>query len=193
MTSHLAPKHFNLADIWECAAAVVPHREALVVVAGPNGRRLPYGELEARATRLAHALVERGVGPGDHVGCYLRNGSEYVEAFLAAFKIRAVPINVNYRYVADELAYLFDDADLVAVVHHAEFADRVAEVAPGLPLLRTYLSVADGTPGVDEALAAVGAEDYEAVLAASSPAGGFPERSGDDHYVLYTGGTTGMP
>ena len=193
MTSHLAPRHFNLADIWECAAAVVPHREALVVVGGPNGRRLTYGELEARANRLAHALVERGVRPGDHVGCYLRNGSEYVEAFLAAFKIRSVPINVNYRYVADELAYLFDDADLVAVVHHAEFADRVAEVAPGLPGLRTYLAVADGTEGVEGALAAVGAEDYEAVLAASSPEGGFPERSGDDHYVLYTGGTTGMP
>ena len=193
MTSHTPPRHFNLADIWECAADLVPHREALVVVGGPNGRRLTYGALEERANRLAHALRERGVGPGDHVGCYLRNGTEYVEAFLAAFKIRAVPINVNYRYVADELAYLFDDADLVALVHHAEFADRVAEVAPGRTGLHTYLAVADGTGGVDEALAAVAAEDYETVLAGSRPDRGFPERSGDDHYVLYTGGTTGMP
>ena len=187
MTSHEPPHEFNLADIWEGAADVVPHREALVVVGGPNPRRLTYGELEARANRLAHALAERGVGPGDHVGCYLRNGTEYVEAFLAAFKLRAVPINVNYRYVADELAYLFDDADLVALVHHAEFADRVAEVAPRVPGLTTYLVVADGTGPTD------GAEDYETVLAAASPERDFGPRSGDDHYVLYTGGTTGMP
>jgi len=187
VTSREPPHEFNLADIWECAADVVPHREALVVVGGPNPRRLTYGELEARANRLAHALAERGVGPGDHVGCYLRNGTEYVEAFLAAFKLRAVPINVNYRYVADELAYLFDDADLVALVHHAEFADRVAEVAPRVPGLTTYLSVADDTATVD------GPEDYEAALAAAAPERDFGPRRGDDHYILYTGGTTGMP
>lgn len=189
MTSHEPPHEFNLADIWECAADVVPHREALVVVGGPNPRRLTYGELEARANRLAHALAERGVGAGDHVGLYLRNGTEYVEGFLAAFKLRAVPINVNYRYVADELAYLFDDADLVALVHHAEFADRVAEVAPRVPGLTTYLTVADGTGTAT----AAGAEDYEAALAAASPERDFGPRSGDDPYILYTGGTTGMP
>ncbi len=191
MTSHEPPHEFNLADIWECAADVVPHREALVVVGGPNPRRLTYGALEERANRLAHALAERGVGPGDHVGLYLRNGTEYVEGFLAAFKLRAVPINVNYRYVADELAYLFDDADLVALVHHAEFADRLAEVAPRVPGLTTYLAVADGTAG--DRAAAPGAEDYEAALAAASPERDFGARSGDDPYILYTGGTTGMP
>ncbi len=193
MASPAPPTEFNLADIWECAADVVAHREALVVVGGPNGRRLTYGQLEERANRLAHALTARGVGPGDHVGLYLRNGSEYLEAFLAAFKIRAVPINVNYRYVADELAYLFDDADVVALVHHAEFADRVAEVAPGLPKLRHLLAVADGTSDVADDLIAIAAEDYEEVLAGSRAERDFPARSGDDHYVLYTGGTTGMP
>ncbi len=193
MTSPTPPTRFNFADIWECAADVVAHREALVVVGGPNPRRLTYGAIEERANRLAHVLVGRGVRAGDHVGLYLRNGSEYLEGFLAAFKIRAVPINVNYRYVADELAYLFDDADLVALVHHAEFAPQVAEVAPGLPRLTTYLAVADGTTGADAALAAVGADDYETALAGSSPTRGFPVRSADDHYVLYTGGTTGMP
>lgn len=193
VASQTPPVRFNLADIWEFAAGMIPHREALVVVGGPNPRRLTYGEVEARANRLAHALVERGVKAGDHVGLYLRNGSEYVEGFLAAFKVRAVPINVNYRYVADELAYLFDDAGIVALVHHAEFTDRVAAVAGGLPALRSYLSVADGTDVLDSHAASFGLEDYETVLAASSPERGFAERSGDDHYVLYTGGTTGMP
>jgi acyl-CoA synthetase (AMP-forming)/AMP-acid ligase II len=165
---------FCLADLWEAVADKVPDR--LAVVAGD--RRLTYAELEARANRLAAWLTEHGVGQGDHVGLHLYNGSEYLEGMLAAYKIRAVPVNVNYRYVEEELRYLFDDADLVALVHDDEFTPRIAAIRERLPKLRTTLAVGDG---------------YEEALAASTPERPGVERSGDDHYVIYTGGTTGMP
>ena len=170
------PSTYNLADLWE---AVVPHvadRTALVV----DDRSWTYGELEERSNRLADHLRRSGIGPGDHIGCYLYNGSEYVEAMLAAFKLRAVPVNVNYRYVADELRYLCADADLKALVHDPSFDERVDAVAGDLPLLTTRLTVGEGG-------------DYEAALAASSPEQVAVERSSDDHYIVYTGGTTGMP
>ncbi len=90
---------FNLADLWEAVVDRVAEREAFVC----GSQRRTYAQLEERSNRLAHALGQRGIGPGDHVGLHLRNGSEYLEGMLAAFKIRAVPINVNHRYVADEL------------------------------------------------------------------------------------------
>ncbi len=165
---------FNLADLFESVAGAVPERVALAL---PD-RRLTYAELDARANRLAHHLLAAGIGPGDHVGTYLHNGVEYVETLLAAFKIRAVPVNVNYRYVAGELRSLFLDAGLVALVHGPEFAASVAEVAPGVPALRHVL---------------VAGPEYEAALAAGSPERDFGPRSGDDRHVLYTGGTTGPP
>ena len=180
-----SPSTFNLADLFELVADAIPEREAMV--AGP--RRLTYGDLEERANRLAHQLLASGVRAGDHVGLQLLNGSEYVEGMLGAFKIRAVPINVNYRYVDAELAHLFDDADLVAVVHHRQFSSRVAAVAPGLPLLRSLIVVEDGS---DEP-SPRGAVAYEEALAAASPIRDFGPRSGDDIYCAYTGGTTGMP
>src|SRR5688572_19075931 len=136
------------------AADLVGHREAVVVRGGPNGRRLTYADLEDRANRLAHALLERGVQPGDHIGLYLYNGCEYLEGFLAAFKIRAVPINVNYRYVEDGLRYLFDDADLVALVYHREFTPRVEAIAPDLPELRSYIAVDDASGASTDGLGA---------------------------------------
>ena len=177
---------FNLADLWERVADTVPDHEALVCA----GRRLTFAEEDERATRLAHALAARGVGAGDHVACYLYNSIEYLEVMLAAFKLRAVPINVNYRYVEDELLYLLDDADVAAVVFHREFAPKLAAIRAALPEVRAYLAVEDGTPPAPEAL---GAEDYETVLAAASPVRDFGPRSADDLYILYTGGTTGMP
>ena len=177
---------FNLADLWERVVDTVPDHEALVC----DGRRLTFAEADERATRLAHALADRGVGPGDHVACYLYNAIEYLEAMLAAFKLRAVPINVNYRYVEDELRYLLDDADVVAVVFHREFAPKLAAISDSLPKVRTYLAVDDGAPPAPEAL---GAEDYEAALGAASAERDFAPRSADDLYILYTGGTTGMP
>ena len=174
---------FNLADLFEGVADAVPEREALVC----GDRRLTYQELDARANRLAHYLQSQGIGKGDHIGLYLHNCTEYLEASLAAYKTRAVPININYRYVEAELAYLFDNADLVALVHHREFAPRIAAIAPKTPKLRTLIAVQDGS-GSD-----CDSTDYDAALASSSPERGFPARSGDDLYILYTGGTTGMP
>ena len=167
---------FNLADLWELVVPHVADRTALVV----DDRVSTYAELDERSNRLADRLAAAGVGPGDHVGCYLYNGPEYVETMIAAFKLRAVPINVNYRYVADELRYLCADADLKAIVHDVEFADRLAAVRDGLPKLGLALGVGDGG-------------DYEAALAASSPERREIQRSGDDRYIVYTGGTTGMP
>ena len=167
---------FNLADLFESLADAIPDREALVC----GTARMTYGELEARANQLAHHLRSAGVEPGQHVGVQLFNGPEYVTAMVACFKIRAVPVNVNYRYVEDELAYLYNDADLVALIHEVEFTPRVAAVAPRIPTLRHTLTVGDGG-------------GYEAALAAQPTTRDFPPRSGDDLYVIYTGGTTGMP
>ena len=182
---------WNLADLFEAVVDAVPDRTALIVpnaVGGP--RRLTFADLEERANRLAHALGDRGIGPGDKVGVYAYNAPEWVEAQWACWKLRAVPINVNYRYVETELAYLFDNADLAALVHGAEFSPRIAAVRDRCPLLKVCLAVDDGS-GTD--ISVCGAEDYEQALAAASPERGFGERSGDDLYMLYTGGTTGMP
>jgi len=165
---------WNLADIWEAVVDRVGEREALVC----GERRLTYAQLEERANRLANAMAAAGIGPGDHVGCYLTNGPEYIETMFAAFKLRAVPININYRYVAEELRYLFDDSGIVALVHDAAFADRVAEARQDRPPLKLSLSVGG---------------DYEDVIAAASADRPVVERSGDDLYLIYTGGTTGMP
>lgn len=177
---------WNLADMFEAVCDAVAERRAIVC----DGRALTYRELDERATRLAHHLAAQGVGRGDHVGLYLYNGNEYMEATFAAYKLRAVPINVNFRYVEGELRYLFDNADLVALVHGREFIPRIAAVAADAPKLRTFVSVDDGTT---EDLATIGATDYEAALAAASAERDFGPRSEEDLYILYTGGTTGMP
>jgi acyl-CoA synthetase (AMP-forming)/AMP-acid ligase II len=178
---------FNFADIYEAIADRVPERTALVT----GDVRTTYAELDEMANRLAHHLQAQGVGEGDHVGCYLLNGPEYLATFFAALKIRAVPINVNFRYVADELRYLFDDAGLKAVVFHQQFLPRVEEIAGEVPSLTTCIVVDDGSD--EQPSGAIDVQRWDAVLAAASPERDFGPRSGDDHYVLYTGGTTGMP
>lgn len=177
---------WNIADLFEAAADAVPEREALV--AGPARRT--YRELDRRANRLAHHLAAQGVSRGEHVGVHAYNCAEFVEAMLACYKLRAVPININYRYVEAELAYLFDNADLVALVHQQQFAPRIAAVRPNLPKLRHFVAIEDGS---GEDLAALGAVPYEEALAGASDLRDFPPRSPDDHYLIYTGGTTGMP
>ena len=167
---------FNLADLFETVVDTVP--DQLALVAGP--RRLTYAELDERASRLASAFIAAGVGPGDFVGVQLPNGSEYLEVMLAAFKVRAVPVNVNYRYVDAELRYLYADAGLVALVYHADFESAVAGARGALAEERLVLRVGDGG-------------DYEAALAGSRPAHHSASRSGDDLYCVYTGGTTGLP
>jgi acyl-CoA synthetase (AMP-forming)/AMP-acid ligase II len=176
---------FNLADLFEAAVDAFGDREYLVAA----GKRRTYAEMEERANRLAHYLADHGVGPGDHVGIYSLNSVEWVETAWAVFKLRAVWININYRYVKDELRYLFVNADLVALVHQAEYGPRVAELLPDLPDLRLVIAVDDGSG----APLAEGTVDFEDAMAAGSPERDFAPRSNDDHYILYTGGTTGMP
>jgi len=177
---------YNLADLWESVVDSVPDREALVC----GTRRLTYAAVEERANRLAHALAARGVEAGDHVGLYLYNGTEYLEAMIAAFKLRAVPVNVNYRYVEGELRYLLDNAEAKAVVLHRELAPRLATIQHDLPALRAAVWV-DDESNADVTLSE--SVEYERALAAASPARDFGPRSPDDLYILYTGGTTGMP
>jgi acyl-CoA synthetase (AMP-forming)/AMP-acid ligase II len=177
---------FNLADLFENAVDAFGERELLVA----EGERRSYAEMEARANRLAHHLAGQGIGRGDHVGIYAHNCVEWVEVLWAVFKIRAVWININYRYVEDELRYLFDNADLTALVYQAQFAPRVAAVRDQMPLLRHSLVIEDGSGASAPAL---GSADYEQAMAGASPERDFAPRSGDDRYILYTGGTTGMP
>ncbi|MGW4353620.1 acyl-CoA synthetase [Nocardia sp. NPDC004582] len=165
---------FNVADLFEHAVDAVPERTALIC----EDRRLTYRELDERANRLAHHLASRGIGPGDHVGVYSRNSIEALETMLATYKLRAVSVSVNYRYVADEVRYIVDNADMKALVHEARYSRVVAEVRASVPGLTDTL--------------AIGA-DYDAALAVQSPERDFGPRSGDDLYILYTGGTTGMP
>ncbi|HEV7525951.1 MAG TPA: acyl-CoA synthetase [Acidimicrobiia bacterium] len=178
---------FNLADLFEAVADAVPDRVALIA----GDRRLTYHELDERANRVAHYLRDVGVVPGQHVGIYSFNRAEWVESMLGCFKARAVPINVNYRYVVEELRYLFDNADLVALIFEAEFGPHVASVLPGVPKLTHLVQLDDGTGTVTEGLDAV---DYEHALAvAPATRDDLLPRSPDDLYILYTGGTTGMP
>jgi acyl-CoA synthetase (AMP-forming)/AMP-acid ligase II len=177
---------WNIADLTEHIVDTVPDRVALIVADEPR----TYRQLEDRANRLAHHLAAQGVGPGDHVGIYGFNSHAFVETILAAYKLRAIPVNVNYRYVEAELRYLFENADLVVLVHDAQFAPRIAAVRESLPLLRHLIAIDDGS---GEDVAAIGAEAYDDVLAAASPDRDFEERFDDDIYILYTGGTTGMP
>ncbi|WP_371780497.1 acyl-CoA synthetase [Streptosporangium subroseum] len=173
---------FNHADLFEGLADAIGDRTA--VICGDS--RMTYAELDAHANRLAHYLTARGVRAGQHVGIHLYNGIEYVAGVLATLKIRAVPVNVNYRYVEAELLYLYQDSDIVALLFDVEFDDRVAAVAPRAPELKHLIAVG-GRSGIE------GAVPYEEALAGQPETRGFPERSGDDLYIIYTGGTTGMP
>ncbi|MDA8343738.1 MAG: acyl-CoA synthetase [Actinomycetota bacterium] len=177
---------FNLADLFEAAVDAFGAREYLVA----DGERRTYAEMEARANRLAHHLAAHGISPGDHVGIYAYNSVEWVETAWAVFKLRAVWININYRYVEDELRYLFANADLSALVHQAEFTPRVRALLDGLPGLRHLVTIDDGSGGGLPTDAAV---DFEEAMASGNPERDFAPRSGDDRYILYTGGTTGMP
>jgi len=188
----------NLWELFERVATAVPQREAVVW----RERRMTYEEVAEQAVRLANVLADHGLGVQrergeladweagqDTVGLYLLNGPEYLVGTFAAYAARTAAFNVNYRYVAEELRYLLSDAAATAIVFHSAFADRLAEVLPDLPALRVLLQVDDGTA----ADLLPGAQWYEEVLAAASPARPDVERSPDDLYILYTGGTTGMP
>ncbi len=188
----------SLSQIHEAISAYCPDRECIVW----KDRRLTYRDVTDRSRRLANLLRSRGLGAvkdraglsgwesgQDHVALYLYNGNEYLEGMLGALKARTVPFNVNYRYVEEELVYLFRDAGARAVIYHASLAPTLAKVLPQLRGIELLLQVND-EPG--QALLP-GAIEYEAALAASSGEAPDVVCSPDDLYMLYTGGTTGMP
>src|SRR4051794_6581301 len=189
----------NLALIHEAIAAAVPERECIVW----RDRRLTWAAVTERPRRLANVLLEHGLGvrgdpaavepwasAQDHVALYLTNGNEYLEGMLGAYKARAAPFNVNYRYVAEELAYVLRDAATRAVIFHARYGTLLAEVLPRLDRAPALLLQVGDETGND---VLPGALDYEDALAASSPDPPPVEPSPDDLYIVYTGGTTGMP
>ncbi len=176
---------FNLADLFEAAVDAYPEREYLVA----DGKRRTYAEMESRANQLAHYLAAQGIGPGDHVGIYAYNSVEWVETAWAVFKLRAIWININYRYVKDELRYLMGNADLKALVYQREFSPLVAALKGELPDLQQLVVIEDGS----DVEPAPGSVPYEDALRGQSTERDFGPRSGDDLYILYTGGTTGMP
>jgi acyl-CoA synthetase (AMP-forming)/AMP-acid ligase II len=174
---------YNIADLFEHAVDLYPER--LAVACGDD--EVTYAELEVRANRLAHHLAAHGVGAGSHVGMCTRNRIQAIETMLAVYKLRAALINVNYRYTANEIRYVLDNADVVALVHERQFADRVEDAVPGAPQVKHLVVIDDGSD-----VAFTGLE-YEAALAEGDPRRDFEERSSDDQYLLYTGGTTGQP
>ncbi|MCU1496960.1 MAG: putative AMP-dependent synthetase and ligase [Acidimicrobiales bacterium] len=183
---------YNYADLWESVWPLVADREALVC--GPQRRT--YAQLAERANRLAHHLRAAGVGPGDRIGLFLRNDAAYIEAMIAAFSLRAVPANMNHRYTGAELGHLLDDSGVVALITHETLTAAVTSVPGGVDHLRAVIVVDDPDPSVveGEVAALPGAVAYEDVLAASSPDPVHTDgRSGDDEYLMYTGGTTGRP
>jgi 3-oxocholest-4-en-26-oate---CoA ligase len=188
---------FNLADAFETVAGVHPDRECVIW----GDKRLTFSQVADRSRRLGAYLRSRGLGAHterselaghesgqDHLGIYLYNGNEYLEAMIGAFMTRVAPFNVNYRYVADELLYLLDNSQCRALVYHAAFAPTLAEVRDRLPRLEVLIQVADDS-GND---LLTGAVEYETVLAATDLVIDV-HPTPDDLYILYTGGTTGMP
>jgi fatty-acyl-CoA synthase len=190
--------NFNLAEINEAIATAIPDRECIVF----RDRRYTWAEFGERTRQLANYLRGRGLAchrerstlqnsesGQDHLGIYLYNCPEYLEAMVGAYKARVAPFNVNYRYVEDELIYLLDDADARALVYHAAFAPNVARIRAKLPRLEVLIQVADDSGNA----LLPGAVDYDEALAQSSSQRPDLRWSPDDLYILYTGGTTGMP
>ena len=189
---------FNLAQLQEAIAEEIPERTCLVF----RDRRLSWRDMNERTRRLGNYLLSRGLGlrtersglagwesGQDHLALYLYNCSEYIEGMLGAYKARGVPFNVNYRYVEEELVYLLKDARARGIVYHARFAALLEKILPELPELEVLIQVSD-----ESGYALLpGAVEYEAALAAASPERPQQDWSPDDLYILYTGGTTGMP
>jgi 3-oxocholest-4-en-26-oate---CoA ligase len=189
---------FNLSDVFGSVAGAIPDETFLVW----RGRRMSYGDVDRRVDGFANYLTSVGLGchtergglaghesGQDHLGIYLRNGNEYLEAMIGGYRARVAPFNVSYRYVEEELLYLLTDSQARALVYPSEFAPRVAAIRDRLPHLSVLIQVADdsGNPLLP------GAVDFETILSTPAPPEGMPTPTGDDLYILYTGGTTGMP
>lgn len=174
---------WHFADIWEVVADTVPQNEALV----HGDTRRTWSEYENRAARLAQVFTDHGLKPDAKVSIFSYNCTEYLEAQFGIFKFRGCPINVNYRYFETELVYLFDNSDSEALVFQAQFADRIAAIRDQLPKIKLFVEIDDGSGEHLE-----GAISYEDAIASTEPMPRI-KRSETDIYMLYTGGTTGMP
>ncbi len=188
----------SVAELHEAIAALQPDKECLIF----RDQRLTWSDVTERTRRLANYLIAQNLGchterehllghesGQDHLAIYLHNGNEYLETMLGCFKARVAPFNVNYRYVAEELTYLLNDSQATAIVVHSQFAPILLEVLPNLPRLRVIIQVRDGS--ANELLP--GAVWYEDALEQSLATKPDVVWNGDDLYILYTGGTTGMP
>jgi len=189
---------FDLSTVFRTVAEAIPDNEVLIW----RDRRLTYAQMDARIDGVAHYLVSRGLGchierdrlaghqsGQDHVGLYMRNGNEYLEAMVAGYRARVAPFNVNFRYVEEELLYLLTDSGARALIYSSEFAPHVQAIRDRLPDLQVLIQVPDDSGNA----LLPGAVDYESITATPEPADGMPTPDGDDLYILYTGGTTGMP
>ena len=176
---------FNYANVWEPMAAAMPDRPAQI-----QGERVfTWADFDRRANALARRFLDAGLQKQSKVAAYLLNGPEYLETYYAAFKAGLAPVNTNYRYVADELIYLFDNADAEAVVFHAAYAETVDAIRGRLPKVKLWIALAQPGHPVPAF-----AEDYDAIVSANEGRVEAPwGRSNDDLLILYTGGTTGMP
>jgi acyl-CoA synthetase (AMP-forming)/AMP-acid ligase II len=180
----------NIADLFEHAVDAAPEKPAVKV----GDRAISYAELETESNRLAHYLNAQGVQPGDHVAVYAKNSIEHVVAVLAVVKIRAVNINVNYRYVEGELNYLFENADVVALIHERSYAPLVAKCVAKHEKLKTIVVIPDVIePDGTEDVSSYGGVLLEDAVADQSAERDFGPRSADDLHIIYTGGTTGFP
>ncbi len=177
---------FNAADIFEGVVDRVPDREAIVY----GSTRLTYKELDARSNKAAHTLKKLGIKKGSHIGIYAFNCVEWLEIMLGAYKLCAIPININYRYVEEELKYLIDNADMEAIFYHKQFSKKLQNIREHLPTLKDFICIDDGSEDrcvIDESY------DFEDLILNEDDSRLDVKRSGDDQYILYTGGTTGMP
>jgi acyl-CoA synthetase (AMP-forming)/AMP-acid ligase II len=177
---------FNAADIFEGVVDRVPDREAIV----HGSTRLTYKELDARSNKAANALKKLGIKKGSHIGIYAFNCVEWLEIMLGAYKLCAIPININYRYVEEELKYLIDNADMEAIFYHKQFSNKLENIKSHLPLLKDFICIEDDS-GKDDVIDK--SYNFEDLISNEDESRLDVDRSGDDKYILYTGGTTGMP
>ncbi len=179
---------FQVADLFEAVSDQIPEREALVL----GKKRLTYAQLDKRSNKAAHMLKKIGIGKGDHIGIYAYNCIEWIEVMIGAYKIGAVPININYRYVEEELAYLIGNSDMVAIVYQYQFAPLLKAIEERTPKLKKYIHIKESGEELPKSFNKKSRE-YKTLIDVESEERGLEKRSGKDMYVLYTGGTTGLP
>jgi len=181
----------NLADCYEAIADAIADREAVVV----EDTRWTYAELDREANKVGHFLQSLGLGRNDHIAMHMRNSGEFIATLVGALKVSVVPVNINFRYTAAELEYLYSNSDARAAFVDPEFCPLLVEVLPRLPELRHVVVVGEVPAELADACrdAGITAHAFHDGVDGQSDARDFPERSGDDHFMVYTGGTTGNP